>query len=198
MVKVMIGGKEFEVSPEVKAALEAHMASMSKESDGIRAAKEAEEEKLKDAQKKMDAAQATIDGLNDKITTLEKQVTDAAAAPKDEEIRKAARVRAELLKVADAMEVKDADTLSDRDLKVACIMKRNEKFEAKDKSDDYINARFDVMREEKGSTHALQSAAARIARSEGTETVDSAKAFEKSAKEAEDAWKQPLSVTVKK
>jgi len=195
MVKVMIGGKEFNVSPEVKAALEAHMATMSKEGD---ASKEAAVAKQAEEAKKMDTAQATIDGLNEKITTLAKQVTDAAAAPKDEVVRKAARDRANLLKVADGLDVKDSDTLSDRDLKVACIKKGNEKFDATDKSDDYVNARFDVMREDKGTTHALQSSAKRIARGEGSETVDSAKAFEKSVKESDEAWKQPLSITVKK
>ena len=34
-----------------------------------------------------------------------------------------------------------------KDLKIAIIKAKSEKFDAKDKSDDYINARFDLIKE---------------------------------------------------
>lgn len=198
MVKIMIGGKEYEVSPELKAALEAHMASMKEDGDKMKAKAEDAESKLADLKTKLDKSQATTDSLKEKVTTLEKKVTDSADA---EKVNKLARARMDLLKVADSLGVKDADKLSDRELKIAAIKTRNSNFDGADKSQDYIDARFDHIREEfdrkPAPKHPLQAHASRIANADGAEVVDSQKAFEKARKESDEAWKQPLSISVK-
>lgn len=196
MVKVMIGGKEYEVSPEVKAALEAQMADAKKGMDGEKAKAEDAATKLVAAKSELDKVQATADSLKEKVTTLEKQRTDGAD---DEKIRKAARARVDLLKVADSLGVKETEKLSDRDLKAACIKAKQPTFDAADKSDEYLNVRFDLMRDESmsnGGSHPLQVHGRKIANADGSEIVDSDKAREKSMSEAAEAWKKPLSISV--
>lgn len=197
MVKVMIGGKEYEVSPEVKAAIEAHMASMQKESDGNKAIAEDAKTKLSTTKAELDRVQATADSFKEKVTSLEKKITDGSD---EEKIRKAARTRVELLKVSDSLGVKDSEKLNDRELKVACIKIEQKNFDSTDKSDDYVNVFFDIMRkdlQEKQSKHPLQSYANKIVNADANNVIDASKAREKSINESAEAWKQPLSIGIK-
>ena len=91
--------------------------------------------------KKGDEAQAKIDTLTEEV---EKLKTDNATLsdPAGEKIQKIIADRKALEETAAKVDVK-TDGLSDKDVKVAVIQKQSPEFKSDDRSDDYINARFD-------------------------------------------------------
>lgn len=192
MVKVMIGGKEYDVSPEVKAALEAEAAKEKNETaeDSTKAAAVSAE-----AEKKMDALQATVDSQKETIAALQKKTTDAAD---EDKVRAAAQIRVGVLKIADSFGIKDSDKLSDRELKVACIKVRQATFADADKSDSYIDTYFEALKniDSKAGKHALQADGTRIANADGSDIVDADKARETSITASKEQWKQPLGITI--
>lgn len=131
MAKVRLdSGLEYESAPEVIQALEATKVradAMQSERDTIKSEKDA-------LQAKCDATQAKVDGFDEQ---LKKAREDGA---------KDAKARAELeAAVADA-KIK-CDGMTDSEIKVAFIKSvKGDSFDAKDKSDAYIDAFFDISR----------------------------------------------------
>lgn len=125
-----LDGKEFEVSKELEEAI----TKIQKRADSI---SELEEEK-KELKKKLDTETARADGLSDELkelpTKLEKARMDAI-----EEVK----ARAELVEKAKKFNVDAKEEMSNKDVKIAVIKTVRENFDAKDKTDDYINAAFD-------------------------------------------------------
>jgi hypothetical protein len=107
---------------------------------------------------KVDTVTAERDGLKAKVdahpAALEQAKKDALEAG-----RKSAAARAELEAVAKKFDVK-TDGVSDKEIKVAVIVKANPKFDAKDKSDAYVDAAFDMAKESKADAAMAQQRAA--------------------------------------
>lgn len=193
MMKVMLGGKEFEVSPELHAALMAHMEEMKKpaadaDAKAAEAAKMAEEEKKKaeGAQAKADALEAEIKGLKEKNT--------------DEKVRDLVKARVALIASATKAhegELPKFDDMTDREVKEAVIKSRCPGVELKDRSDEYISARFDAVCEIQSETAGKYAGvgAGKTPDPKDAKPKDSGEARVKMIQKSKDAWKEPLSVT---
>lgn len=137
-MKIRLDGIEYEAAPEVINALEKE-----------RTRADAAETAKTDTEKRLDAVTAERDGFKAKVDAhpaeLEKVRKDAADATKA-----ALKDRVELLKVAETFRVDKADDLSDKDIKVAVIKAvRGDGFDPAGKSDEYINAAYDMAKDDK-------------------------------------------------
>ena len=92
--------------------------------------------------------QAESDQMTDETTELKKE-NEELMDEDSERVEKMVEEKKEIEDAADACGIKKEDRkgMKKRDLKVAIIKAKSEKFDAKDKSDDYINARFDMIKE---------------------------------------------------
>ena len=102
----------------------------------------AAEKKADETQAKLDGTQAKLDTANAKIKELEKKDTSA-------EVSAAVKSRLSLERQAntplDEKELEKLDSMTDAEIRSAIILKAFPKADEqlKDKSDDYLNARFD-------------------------------------------------------
>jgi hypothetical protein len=89
-----------------------------------------------------DTAEGKLDALVKEHAEMKAKL-DAAASP--DALAKAVKARVDLEAKARRVLGAEAKTdgMSDRDLRVAVIAKSDEKFDAKDRSDEYVAARFD-------------------------------------------------------
>jgi len=148
--------------------------------------------------------------LDTSKTDLEKEKAraDEAVAAKEKlekkdnkkEIADAVKVRIGLerkaAKVLDEKELEKIDEMSDKDIKVAVISKKNDGFDAKDKSDDYIDARFDSVIEsvkEDGDKKDNKSGTNNQKKqindgSDGEEKIDQAESRKKMIERSRNAW----------
>jgi len=156
MQKVMLSGKEFEVSPELAAALQAHMSQME---DGYKAKMSDMEVKMKDMapkadmEKKHEEMQAKMDQLESELSKA-KERKDSAPA----DVRELVKARLAAEKVAITLGVEKADELSDVELKKASILKDSPKASLEGKTETYISARFDSIAEKLVETEAQKKA----------------------------------------
>lgn len=123
-------GLEYECAPEVKVFVE-------------QMRKDAAEQK-----KNQDGLQAKYDAVS---ADLEKNKKDHAEEIKKskENFDNAVKSRVSILEVAKQHKIDKADELDDKGIKVAVIKAvRGDSFDIKDKSDDYINAAFDLCKDE--------------------------------------------------
>lgn len=128
-------GLEYEAAPEVAV----HVAKLEQD----KAAQKAELDKL---QAKYDAA------LDDNKKLKEEAVKGRDEAKKHFDEAVAARVM--MLKKADAFKIEKADSMDDMAIKKAIIKKvRGDSFDLEGKSDDYINAAYDMVKDEAQEAH---------------------------------------------
>jgi len=129
MAKVRLDtGIEYEVPAEVQAYIDQHRA------DGIK------------GKASMEALQAKYDTLS---TAHEKFKQDTEKTIKDmkDNFDGAVKSRIDLLSVADAAGIKKADSMTDKEIRIAVIKNVNgDGFDVESKSDDYINAAFDMCK----------------------------------------------------
>lgn len=128
-------GLSYEVPPEVEAAWRAR----DEEQKQLRGKLDAAETEKADAVKAKDAAEGERDAAK---AALEK------ATKNDSAIDAAVKARMSLFDTARkanlAKEVQEKlDSMSNKDIRIAVIKSQDEKFDAADKSDDYIAAAFD-------------------------------------------------------
>lgn len=131
MPTIKIDNKDYEVDSVVKSRIDAL---------------ETKEQQLDTVTKERDTLQGTVDANKTKIDNLEQELKDAKeSGPSHEDMQKAVDARLALIDSARNYLDEDFDytTKSDKDIKVAVIQKADENFKADDKSDEYINARFD-------------------------------------------------------
>lgn len=138
MEKIRVDGIEYEAAPEVINFLK-------KETSRADAA----ETKGTELQKRLDGVTAERDGLKVKVDAfpaeLEKVRKDGA-----DKLNAAVKDRVELLQTAEKFNIDKADEMPDKDIKIAVIKAvRGDEFDAKDKSDDYVNAAFDFAKSDK-------------------------------------------------
>lgn len=142
MTKIRLdGGLEYDAAPEVGVYVE----NLRKENEKLRAdAAEAESK----AKKSYDELQAKYDAShadNEKLKEDAKKAADEAKANFDS----AVKARVELLGVAEKHKIEKADSMTDKDIKVAVIKAvRGDKVNLDGKSDDYIEAAFDMAKDE--------------------------------------------------
>lgn len=128
-------GLEYEAAPEVAV----HVAKLEQD----KAAQKAELDKL---QAKYDAA------LDDNKKLKEEAAKGREEAKKHFDEAVAARVM--MLKKADAFKIEKADLLDDMAIKKAIIKKvRGDSFDLEGKSEDYINAAYDMVKDEAQEAH---------------------------------------------
>lgn len=175
MMKVIIvDGKEYKASEELASAvskMQEGFAELSKNLD----AEKSENEKL----------QAKVDEYGEKL----KEVKDEAGK---EEFAKAVAARVSLEKKAEKFlgEVK-LDGLSDIEVKKEVIKKLRPETKLDDKSDAYVEARFDVAIEdgEKPAPKSVEKLGKSIKKDE---TLSYEEARKKAFAELKDSWKKPI------
>lgn len=129
MTKVRLdSGIEYDCAPEVKVAIE----KMNKDSA--------------DAKKAYDTLQAKFDALEAELAK-EKEGRKADAEKAKANFDAAIKARVELLKVAEAHKVADADSMTDTEIKTAVIKAvRGDAINLDGKSADYIEAAYDMAK----------------------------------------------------
>ena len=121
-------GIEYECAPEVKVEIE----KMRKDSA--------------EAQKEQDKLQAKFDALEAELKK-EQEGRKADAEAHKANFDEAVKARVELLKVAEAHKVENADSMTDTEIKTAVIKAvRGDAINLDGKSDDYIEAAFDMAK----------------------------------------------------
>jgi len=211
MPKLKIGDQEFEVEKEVKDAVDGFIENLSKKvKDAEGAAEEKEEEKdeaeegKKAAEKKVDRLQGKNDALEEKIEKLEKSQKSKIDC---DDITKLVKARRDVEDVATALveekELDKMDSMTDKELKIL-VIKKSSKNEVKldGKSDDYIDARFDTIKEmsdysSKENKDASNAFKNKIENEDG-EVVDWRKAQKDSMKRDSEGWQTPIGRTASK
>ena len=140
--QVTLDGIKYDAAPEVINALE-------------KAQKEAADVKADAAQSKADM-QKEYDELKAKADALKEQMDKMQEEKSDEAIAAAVAKRLDLERSA-ARIVSDAkfDGMSDREVMVSAVKEARPTFDAKDESDDYIRAAFDMAIDEAGDPDAI-------------------------------------------
>jgi hypothetical protein len=153
MEKIMLGGQEFEVDPKLAEALKKHMMEMEdgwnkKAADGMKA-KDGQMEEMK---KEKEGMQAKMDAMKERLDAA----PSGEIAP--EKLRQAVKARVEMEKVASFLKVEKCDEMGDQDLMKAVILKDSPKAAIEDKSEHYIQARFDSVVEKIKESKSFMSA----------------------------------------
>jgi hypothetical protein len=189
MEKVMLGGKEYEVSPELKAALEAHMGAMKTELDGFKSQMEAAKSGEGAAKAAEEKAVAKADALQTEVEKLKSTHNDGADFMAKFKARKALEVVAERTLSKEKLEKLDA--MSDNDIRSEVIKAEQPTANLEGKSAEYISARFDaiadLLADDKGDSKNLGKGLSQ-ARKDGIEG-DSEAARKRSIEASKNAWK---------
>lgn len=156
-------GKNMELSEALKRIEEI---TFEKAKEALRA--DQAERDLKDANSRTDVATAERDDARDDLEKVETARTDASAK-RNGEINEAVKVRvfaAGVLPDPDEKGLGRFDSMTDREIKVACIETVKEIKLDSDKSDEYVNVRFDIAVEDHdgGETLDAARAAGRVAK----------------------------------
>lgn len=205
MKTIKINGKDVQVSDEaydaIMAERKAHEDALAAErkakTDAESEKKKAEEEKKK-AEDEAKKAKEDADKVQAKLDQAEQKLAERADADIEKAIEKAANERVAILKVADSIlgdEFK-AEGKSNLEIMKEVISKASPKTELKDKSDAYVQARFDAIAEEMaGRETRRQDIGRKLTDSRAQEDFDSKAARERAWKADSEAWKKPMSVT---
>jgi uncharacterized protein len=204
MQKFKIGDKEYEVSPELHGALQDMMSQNDakvKEMNDKMAVMVPKDKgagdgdgnnpAIKDAQKKVEAAEAKADALQAEIAELKKTRTDST----DTNFQKAVAARVKLEKVA-SLVIKEPkfDGKSDIELMKEVIVAKFPKTELADKSETYVQVRYDMaaelIAEEGVSLEALKAKHEVRKDGGGAETPDPDKARQRSWEADQKAWQR--------
>jgi hypothetical protein len=139
MEKITIGGKEYEVSPEVAAefkALQAKVSSMQSDADAMM--------KTCDGQKvAAEQAAAKMDSLKVELEKAKASKNDGVDFMTQFKARKAIEKVAEKTLAADVVE--KLDSMNEKEIKMAVIKAEHADCDLNGKSDAYIDARFDCI-----------------------------------------------------
>lgn len=207
-VRMLVDGIDFKVDDNTAST--GIMAALKKRDDVIAQLKTDAATATTESTKKLDGLQAKFDQAETDITKLKK---DADDAPKTADLVKA---RVTLVSAAtphlDEETVAKLDGMTDRDVKVAVISSSVENFDAKEKSDDYVQARYDGIIESGtentddddgagagGGENKLDSALRKRQKQKADDnknkTPDDIR--NDSMRNDQEAWKRPLSSTTR-
>lgn len=129
MKKIRLDGKDYDVSEEVFSRL----GTLETENSNLKNTE-------KDLQNKVDSLEGERDALKAKVDELSKKDDSEEIASKVKERISLEKKASEFLKEDD-----DISGLSDEDIKTKVILAFSPEFKADEKSDEYINARFDAV-----------------------------------------------------
>lgn len=198
-MKVKLDGVEFETSnSSLVSAIEQSLTRR----DSAFAVVEKELKEVKaEAAKKVDELQAKFDASEENVKKLRLDAENM-------DVNALVKARVNLVSGAKSHLSKETfdkiDEMSDKEIKIAVIQAKATNFDAKDKSDDYIQARFDAAMEapiqtKKGTTPLDKAIADKQAdRMDGAETKTSEQIRQDSMDKSLKAWQMPLSSTVRK
>ena len=206
MKTIKIDGQEFEVSAETAKAfnkLEAkHDAAISiaqKETEKAEAKADAINETMVEVKKTSSKLEAKADGLADEVKTLKAEKENKMDA---ETMDALVEERTSICEAASKL-VKDfkKDGLSNSEIKKQVIVAISPDVKLDEKSEDYIDARFDGIVENMDSySDKLKDIVNKVTKKDGEDDnnetkFDSAKSRAKMVEESTNAWEQPLSTT---
>lgn len=203
MAKVMVNGVEYEASEALAGAI---VSALEKAKSEVGAAQSA----AQDAQKQSEGMKSEMDKTQAKADALEKEnkeLKEKVSKFDDKFILEQVKTRNQIETVARKVLPADTkfDDMSNAEMKKAVVAKQCPDVKLDEKSEAYIEARFDhvaetVSKETTGNGNALTDAAKRLAQSRndgaGQETPADIRA--KSMKADSEAWKQPLSANKEK
>lgn len=161
MAKVKVdNGLSYEAAPEVECYVNKLQGQVKDLTAKLNEAKKAHEDAdnankaLKDAQDAAEKSKKDIDALQAKFDSVsaenKKMKEDAEKAEKEfkEKFDSAVKSRIELINVATAHKIEKADSMTDKEIKIAVIHSvRGNDFNVDGKSDDYIEAAYDFCKE---------------------------------------------------
>lgn len=130
-------------------ATQAKIDALTSERDTARTVSESANARADKAEAKADAASAKADDLQVKLDAANKSITDSAA---DIDARVNARVSLldtarKVLGAEFTAKTPEGKPMSDREVHIAVISKHDPKFDAKDRKDGYLEARFELVSE---------------------------------------------------
>ncbi len=201
MEKITIGGKEFECSPELAAAIKSEMdkmGGMEKEMTDAKSAVAANEAKAGEMQGQMEQVQKDKDALQAKCDELESELKKRTDSVDEKAIQTLVQKRIGLEKSAGKILGSETklDGMSDLDVMKAVIEKKHAKFNFDGKSNEYIQARFDAIAEMvEGSEKTVEDFSKNKQNRNDGETLDAQAARQKWIEESHSAWKKPSAVT---
>jgi hypothetical protein len=195
MAKIKLGDKSYEVSDEVKEAFDNFMEKSKAKEDKIEEEKKDLEAKKKEADKKADALQAKVDHFEAEST---KEKTKMDADKQKETFDAAVKARVELVKLAEKAKLEKHDSMTERELKVALIKTKRADFSDEGRSDEYVEAAFDMAKAELEKTEpASKKIGAEFTKGDGEgetkETPEQVRA--RRMREDSELWKKPGGVS---
>jgi len=151
--------------------------------------------------KKADEAQGKFDALEEDVKKLRLDAENL-------DVNALVKARVNLVNSAKTHLTKETfdkiDDMSEKEIKVAVIASKSENFDAKDKSDDYISARFDAAMESapastKGKTPLDKAIAGKQKdKMDNADVKTAAQIRQDSMDVSQAAWKQPMSSSTRK
>lgn len=159
VTKIRLDGKEYEEGSRehLDAVERIHSKALEKLEADTKVRLDALVVEKVDLQKKLDAADGAHDATKKELDTVkldakkaaDKGEADKAEWKKDESKRIAKRVRLMRMALRFFDDDKDMDEkmdgMTDNEIRLAVIKKRDDKFDAKDRSEDYVESRFDTI-----------------------------------------------------
>lgn len=197
MKKISIDGVEFEVSPELAAAYEAHMAKMQGEMDGMKKESTDSKAAVVESGKAAEVATAKADALQ---KDLEAAKLKADSKVDDKIINERVEARMKVMEVATAKltDTSKLKEMSDLEIKKAVIKADSPDVDLDKKGEAYIDARFDHIVEQSVSEAAKKiGAGVHNTRKDSATKTDSGEARKKSMEVTSKAWQQPLATHIK-
>lgn len=210
METIKIDGQEFEVSVETAKAFRKFEAkhdealSLSKkETAKVEAKMDAVSEDLAEVKKTSSKLEAKADGLEDEVKTLKTLKAEKESKMDADTMDALVEERTSICEAATKL-VKDfkKDGLSNLEIKKQVIVAISPDVKLDEKSEDYVDARFDGIVENMDSyTDKLKKAINDKTKNDSEDEInnetkfDSAKARVKMLEESRKAWEQPLSTT---
>lgn len=188
-MKIKLDGKEFEVADDVVSAMETEMKNRARSvSEEMDAAKKDSKKKIEELEKDKQKAEAKADAFEAEIAKMKKERTDAAPA----DLRKAVKERVALEKIAEAVGIEKFDEMDDMAVKRAVIKADSPDANLEGKSDDYVNARFDIAAESIAGADktAKKIGASIVDKTKTSEVMDADSARAKMIERQRNQWKK--------
>lgn len=188
MKKILITGVEFEIKADVADAVEALIANSAKEVEALKAEKD-------EIKKNLDSMEAKKDSLDAEVKTLSASLEEAKKEVKIDHAQIDALVeeRASIVEVASIIiPTFKKDGKDNLAIKKEVIAQVSPDVKLDEKSEDYINARFDAIAEKKDSFVDQVKKALENNKNTNQEKKDSASARDAYIEETRNAWKKPL------
>lgn len=190
---IELDGEKFDVSPALAKAIKKSMKGKGEEKKKM----DELEDEIKELKKKNDTIEAKKDSLEDEVKEL-KEKTKSEKMDADE-IDALVEERSSVCETAKEVigEEFKKDGLSNLEIKKQVIAKINPDLKLDEKSEDYVNARFDAISE---NTEIYEDKLKKaLERKDGKDTketkTDAASARARMIAESQEAYKQPLTKT---